>query len=82
MCRYARFSQARSHLSLTNGKQIEEDHLKIRSIAEIIIFCGRQGIAPIGYHDDRPSVEEDPNETFWLYYSFVCNLEIKYCQII
>ena len=29
------------HLSLTNSKQIEENHLKIRSIAETIIFCGR-----------------------------------------
>ena len=50
------------HLSSTHSKQVEENRLKIRSIAETIIFCGRQGIALRGHRDDRPSVEEDPNK--------------------
>ena len=46
------------HLSSLHSKQVEENHLKIRSIAETIIFCGRQGVALRGHHDDRPSVEK------------------------
>ena len=49
------------HLSSLHSKQVEENRLKIRSIAETVIFCGRQGIALRGHRDDRPSVEEDPN---------------------
>ena len=48
------------HLSSLQSKQVEENRLKIRSIAETIVFCGRQGIALRGHRDDRPSVEEDP----------------------
>ena len=49
------------HLSSLHSKQVEENRLKIRSIAETVIFCGRQGIALRGNRDDRPLVEEDPN---------------------
>jgi len=38
-----------------------ENHVKLHSIAETpLFFCGRQGIAFHGHHDDRPSVEEHP----------------------
>ena len=49
------------HLSSMHTKQVEGNRLKIRSIAETIIFCGRQGIALRGHLDDRSSVEEDPS---------------------
>ena len=49
------------HLSSLHNKQVEENHLNIQSIAETMIFCGRQGIALRGHRDDRPSVEEDPS---------------------
>ena len=35
--------------------------MKIWSIAETIIFCGRQGIALRGRRDNKPTVEEDPS---------------------
>ena len=49
------------HLSSMHTKQIEGNRLKIWSIAETIIFGGRQGIALGGHCDDRSSVEEDPS---------------------
>ena len=73
------------HLSSLHNKQVEENHLKIQSIAVTIIFCGRQRIALRGYRDDRPSVEEDPignHGNFWLCSNFMYNLVIKCCQSI
>ena len=40
------------HLSSLHSKKVEENHLKIQSIAETIIFCGMQGIALGGHPDD------------------------------
>ena len=48
-------------LNTANSKTAAENRLKLRSIAETVIFCGRQGLAFRGHHDDRPSVEENPN---------------------
>ncbi|XP_065920295.1 52 kDa repressor of the inhibitor of the protein kinase-like [Dysidea avara] len=48
-------------LNTANSKTAAENRLKLRSIAETVIFCGRQGLAFHGHRDDRPSVEENPN---------------------
>eukprot|EP00731_Ephydatia_muelleri_P012055 Em0006g949a len=40
-------------------KRIRENRLKIRSIAETVIFCGRQGIAMRGHRDDKPAIQEN-----------------------
>ena len=40
---------------------MKENRLKIRSIVETVIFCGRQGIAFRGHRDDWPDVQDDPN---------------------
>ena len=66
-------------LSSTHSKQVEENLLKIRSIVETIIFCGRQGMATVMID---LQIQIKIMETFWLCYSFVCNLEIKCCQTI
>lgn len=34
------------------SKRIAENHQKLRSITETVIFCGQQGIALRGHHDD------------------------------
>ena len=31
----------------------------MRSIAETVIFCGRQGIAMRGHRDDKPAIQEN-----------------------
>ena len=41
------------------SKRIEENRKKIQSIAETVIFCGRQGIFLRGHHD-RKTVQEEP----------------------
>ena len=50
-----------NQLSILHSKKVTENRLKLRSIAETIILCGRQGIAFRGHRDDRLSVEENPN---------------------
>ena len=40
-------------------KRIRENRLKIRCIAETVIFCGRQGIAMRGHRDDGPAVQDN-----------------------
>ena len=50
-----------NQLSILHSKKVTENRLKLRSIAEAIILCGRQGIAFRGHRDDRLSVEENPN---------------------
>ena len=47
-------------LSTLHNKKIAENRLKLRSIAETVILCGRQGIAFRGHRDDRSSLEENP----------------------
>ena len=42
------------------SKRAAENHLKLRSIAETVIFCGRQGLTFRGHRDDTPAVKEDP----------------------
>ena len=41
-------------------ERIAENHVKLRSIIETIIFCGRQGIALRGHRDDQTLVESNP----------------------
>ena len=47
-------------LSTLHSKKIAENRLKLRSIAETVILCSRQGIAFRGHRDDRSSLEEYP----------------------
>ena len=47
-------------LSSERSKRAGENHLKLRSIAETVIFCGRQGLAFRSHRDDMPAVREDP----------------------
>ena len=49
-----------NQLSTLHSKKVAENRLKLRSIAETIILCGRQSIAFQGHRDDRSSVEENP----------------------
>ena len=46
-------------LSSERSKRAAENRLKLVSIAETVIFCGRQGIAYRGHHDDTSSSKED-----------------------
>ena len=41
-------------------KHIAENRLKLKSIVETVILCGRQGIPLRGHRDDNPSVQQDP----------------------
>ena len=43
-----------------NAQCVKENRLKIRSIVETVIFCGRQGIAFRGHRNDCPDVQDDP----------------------
>ena len=49
-------------LSSERSKRIAENQLKLRSIAETVIFCGQQGIALRGHCDDRPAVLSNPHD--------------------
>ena len=40
-------------------KRIRENRLKMRSIAETVTFCRRQGIAMRGHRDDKPAIQEN-----------------------
>ena len=40
-------------------KNIAENHLKLKSIVETIIFCGRQGIRLRGHRDNNPNIQEN-----------------------
>ena len=48
-------------LSSERSKRAAENQLKLQSIAETVIFCGRQGLAFRGHRDDTPAVREDPD---------------------
>ena len=39
-------------------KNIAENYLKLKSIVEKVIFCGRQGIHLRGHRDNNPNVQE------------------------
>ena len=43
------------------SKRIPENHQKLRSIAETVIFYEQQGSALRGHHDDRPAVLSNPH---------------------
>ena len=46
-------------LNSERSKWVAENCTKLRSIAATVIFCGRQGIALRGYHDDGPVVQTE-----------------------
>ena len=46
-------------LCAERSKRAAKNHLKLLSIAETVIFCGRQGLAFRGHRDDSPSSKED-----------------------
>lgn len=45
-------------LSSERSKRAAENHCKLLSIAETIIFCGRQGLAFRGHRDDTSTKED------------------------
>ena len=47
-------------LNSQRSKIITENQLKLKSIAETVIFLGRQGLSFRGHRDDSPAVEENP----------------------
>ena len=47
-------------LSTLRQERIAQNRLKLRSIVETVILCGRQGIALRGHRDDQTHVESDP----------------------
>ena len=55
-------------LNTLRQERIVQNRLKLRSIVETIIFCGRQGIALRGHRDDQTDLESDPfsnHGNFW-----------------
>ena len=48
-------------LSSERSRRAAENRLKLASIAETILFCGRQGLALRGHRDDTPSTKECPH---------------------
>ena len=50
-----------NQINAERAQHVKENRLKIRSIVETVIFCGRQGIAFRGHRDDCPDVQDDPN---------------------
>ena len=48
-------------MSSERNKRASENHLKLKYVAETVIFCGRQGLAFRGHRDDTPSVNADPH---------------------
>ena len=47
-------------INIFRQERIAENRVKLRSIVETIIFCGRQGIALRGHRDDQTNVESNP----------------------
>lgn len=47
-------------LSSIRAKRIAHNREKLKSIAETVILCGRQGISLRGHRDDRRHLEESP----------------------
>lgn len=47
-------------LSIQRRTTVARNRLKLRSIIETIIFCGRQGIPLRGHRDDHTCVDSDP----------------------
>ena len=50
-----------NRINAERAQRVKENRLKIRSIVETVIFCGRQGIAFRGHRDDCSDVQDDPN---------------------
>ena len=48
-------------LSSILARRVSENREKLKSIAETIIFCGRQGIALRGHRDDQRHLKEAPH---------------------
>ena len=48
-----------AQLNSIRRENIAENRLKLKSIVETIIFCGRQGIPLRGHHDNNPNVQEN-----------------------
>ena len=46
--------------STLRRERVAQNRLKLQSIVETVILCGRQGIALRGHRDDRPYVDCDP----------------------
>ena len=47
---------------------IAQNRLKLSSIVEMVIFCGRQGLALRGHRNDQTELESDPlsnDGNFW-----------------
>ena len=51
-------------LSRIRAQRIAENRKKLNSIAETIIFCGKQGIALRGRWDDSRHLEESPHASY------------------
>ncbi len=49
-----------TQLNSMSRKHIAENRLKLKSIVETIILCGRQGMPLRGHHDDKPHVQQNP----------------------
>ena len=49
-----------AQLSSMRKRNIAENRLKLKSIVETVILCGRQGIPLRGHRDDNPHVQQDP----------------------
>ena len=47
--------------SSERSRHAAENRLKLMSIAETVILCGRQGLVFRGHRDDTPSTKEDPH---------------------
>ena len=60
-------------LNTIRQQRIAENHSKLRSIVETVIFCGRQRIALRSHRDDRTVVSQDPDHNhgnFWALLNF------------
>ena len=72
-------------ISTIRAQCIEENKEKVKSIAEIVIFCGRQGLAWRGHCDDFKHLEESPHinpSNFILFLNFMFKVVILLWQTI
>ena len=49
-----------TQLSSIRRKHVAENRLKLKSIVETVIVCGRQGIPFRGHRDDSPAIQQTP----------------------
>ncbi len=47
-------------ISTLRQERVKQNRLKLRSIVETVVFCGRQGIALRGHRDDHSQVKSTP----------------------